>query len=111
MEMTPAYMREAAEGMADKGFSLRAHRREVDGQPDIVALAYELDRGDSESLVLECVEHPEAGARYFLEVRNFHGLRSFSFPLESWKLRDDRIEFKYYALDDTGRGLALTLVF
>jgi hypothetical protein len=58
---------------------------------------------------LELVERPGEHERYFLEIIRFHGLRSFSFPLDSWKFKGTSLELKYYALPDSGLGLALTL--
>jgi hypothetical protein len=111
MEMTAAYMRKAAEFLVERGFSLAEERSEL-GEVEggkCGSLRFVLTRGPDEHLVLELVEHPGEGERYFLELVRFHGLRSFSFPLDSWKFRGTSIELKYYALPDSGLGLALTL--
>jgi hypothetical protein len=111
MEMTAAYMRQAAEFLTSRGFALaeeHAELGEIDGAK-CTSTRFVLTRGAHEHLVLELVEHPKEEARYFLEITRFHGLRSFSFPLDSWKFRGASIEFKYYALPDSGLGLALTL--
>ncbi len=57
--------------------------------------------------VLEVVSHPAAEDRFFLEIVRHHNLSSASFPLDSWRFFDDRIEFKYYADETSGMGLSL----
>lgn len=109
MEMSPQYMQETAEALSQRGYSLKAYRRHIDDEPRHPVDTYELTRDGREHIILECVLHPEVPASYHLELRKYYALSSFSFPIDSWKLRPDRIEFKFYSKDDTGLGLSLTL--
>ena len=112
MEMTPLYMAETAEFLSGEGYRLtvgRAHYGE--GALAAKSTRYELLRGEHQHFVLETVEHPEACTRYFLEVVDFFGMRAFSFPLDSWKFFDDRIEFKFVPVDATGLGLSFIIEF
>lgn len=109
MEMSPAYMEEAASAFARHGFTLEKSEAvlgEVDGKP-CRSTKYDLVRGEAERFVLEVVDHPTEGHRYYLEIAAFHGLRSFSFPLDSWKVKGSAVELKYYAMPENGLGLSL----
>jgi hypothetical protein len=111
MDMTPKYLADAADAFVRHGFALtrtEAVLGQVEGRP-CTSTKFELERGDAERLVLEVVDHPVEGHRYFMEIARFHGMRSFSFPLDSWKVRPTTIELKYYALADSGLGLSLTI--
>jgi hypothetical protein len=111
MEMSPAYAAETAEALSQKGFSVM--REPLPEDTDGV-LVYEGDRytfeAEGERLVLEVLTYVSDGEHaYFLEIADFHGLRTFSFPLDSWKHRDNRIEFKFVADPRTAMGLAFTV--
>ncbi len=110
MEMSPEYMKKTAEHLSQKGYVCK--EEEIDYGTNIDgttrATRYTLSRAEV-CLILECVKHPTDGHRYFLEVSKFHNLTMTSFLLDSWKFFKDRIEFKFYALPDTGMGLSFVL--
>ncbi len=113
MEMSADYMRQTAEHMAAKGYALEVERdeKERDGQRIFVRDRYALTRNDNEHFILECITYPDGQEKYFIEVKRYHSIYTFSFPLDSWKHRPDRVEFKYYALPETGLGLSFILNF
>lgn len=110
MEMTRAYMHETAEALAAAGFELEhaTDRVERDG-----ALVFERDTHVltriGERLVLESVHYPDGEDRWFLAIEAFHGMTCTSFPMDSWKHRADRVEFKFAADAETGLGLSFVL--
>ena len=106
MEMSHEYMRETADALTGFGFALET--AEEDYGEGVRGTKYVLRRPEEE-LTLETVEHPEEGETYFLEIGAFHGLKTFSIQLDSWKHRPDRIELKYFSLPGTGRSLSFTL--
>ena len=106
MKMSHDYMRETAAALTAFGFALET--TESDYGDGARGSRYVLRR-ERETLTFETVVHPTEGERYFLEIEAFHGLRTFSLPLDSWKHRPGRIEVKYYALPGTGRALSFTL--
>lgn len=110
MEMSPEYLRKTAQHLAQKGYQLKEedidYGTSIDGNTR--AQRYTLTR-EGVCLILECVDHPSEGHRYFLEVSKFHNLSMTSFVLDSWKFFKDRIEFKFYALAETGMGLSFVL--
>jgi hypothetical protein len=110
MEMSPEYLKKTAQHLAQKGYELKEEEVDygtnVDGNTK--AQRYTLSRPEI-CLILECVDHPTEGHRYFLEVSKFHNLTMTSFLLDSWKFFKDRIEFKFYALAETGMGLSFVL--
>jgi hypothetical protein len=110
MEMSPDYLNKAALAFETNGFALTRSEAVLGELPEgpCRSTKYDLRRGDAEHFVLEWVAHPTEGDRYFLEIVGFHGLRSFSFPLDSWKVRPTSIELKYYTVAESGLGLSLT---
>lgn len=109
MEMSHDYMRETVEVMGRAGFAVEhSESAEPDpAQPVYERAEYHLRRGDAEDLVLECLTYPDGVETYWLELRKLHTLRSYSFELDSWKYRDESVEFRYYGRED---GPALTLI-
>jgi hypothetical protein len=106
MQMSLGYMRETVAALAEKGFA--AHESKTDYGDGVVGYLFTLTRPEVE-LVLETVVHPEQPETYYLEIKSYHGLRSHSFQLDSWKHRADRVELKYQPSSDGEGGLALTL--
>ena len=108
--MSLSYMRQSATFLSQWGFEVEEKEGVLgsDAAGDCISHQFRLRR-EGEELVLEAVVHPTYGLRYFLEIVHFHGMSSFSFPLDSWKHRDERIEFKYYCLPNDGRGLSFIL--
>jgi hypothetical protein len=109
MDMTPAYLTQAAAAMAKVGFAHAELQRDLglaDGLP-CRGTQHRLTR-DQTQLVLEHVAHPSAGDMYYLEVVEHAGIRLPSFRLDAWKVWPDRIEFKFYETEDGRSGLSLT---
>lgn len=108
MKMSVTYMAETARAMESAGFELTAEERPLPGETDAVVHEFRLHRGDDCRLVLQAIEYPGA-TDYYLELEEYHGMTSFSFPLDSWKHFGDRVELKYYTHPATSLGLSLTL--
>lgn len=109
--MSPGYLKEAADWFADRGYVVReeAERFEPDDKGrrcDVVR--YRMQKAD-ERWALECVSHPSAPFRYFLEIENYGALQSPSFPLDSWRLHPDRIELKLGVDAETALGHSFVL--
>ncbi|MEM6992469.1 MAG: hypothetical protein AAF721_18290 [Myxococcota bacterium] len=104
-------MEETAEFLAGRGYRLLVEPV-LYGGTDAAAKAtrYELRCGEHQHLVLETLQHPGARPRFYLEIRRFYGMRAYSYPLDSWKFFEDRIEFKFNAAD-TGLGHSFILDF
>jgi len=58
---------------------------------------------------LEALDYPDGTAAFYLQLVAYHGLSTPSFPLDSWKLWPNRVEFKFYTHPDSGQGLTFTL--
>ncbi|MBX2867594.1 MAG: hypothetical protein KTR18_02910 [Acidiferrobacterales bacterium] len=112
MEMSPEYALETVKVMANRGYTLEVQEKErVDG--DIVrfkGVYYHLG-ADQQKLVLEVLHYPSQEVRFFFEIVEFYGLSSFSFELDSWKHRDEYVEFRYYTNPETGGALTFKLKF
>ncbi len=112
MEMSPEYARETASVMAKRGYTLEVKEKErIDD--DILRFkgVYYHFSADQQNLVLEVLRYPDQQVRYFLEIAQYYGLSSFSFELDSWKYREEYIEFRYYTNPETGGALTLKLQF
>lgn len=112
MEMSPAYMDETARAMEKKGYALAVEplTGEVDGEVKYTGTRFTLTAEERE-FQLEALTYGDDDHTYFLQIVNFHGMRTFSFPLDSWKHRDNRVEFKFVADKATAQGLAFILPF
>ncbi len=113
MKMTLEYLGETVASLAGHGFDVvreedEAHRGEV---LLFRRVRYRLERGCAECVVIEALSYPDDSVAWWLAVEQWHGLVANSFPVDSWKHREDRVEFKYYAPAETGLGLAFTLWF
>ena len=106
MEMSRAYLEETVAAFTSRGWTEAVETERVGDAGDkdsFVRTQWRLDRPDK-VFVLELVDHATEGERYFLEIVGFHGLRTYSLELDSWKHRPDRIEFKYLAHPELGMG-------
>jgi len=66
---------------------------------------------EPEVWTLEVVAYPDGHVRYYLEIERYHGLKSRSFPLDSWKFRESHIEFRYQAHPESGLALTFELSY
>lgn len=103
MEMTPKYMAETVEHLEACGYEVE--RSEVT-YGERTCDRYRLRRSDTD-IVLESFRD-EQTPRFFMECR-YHRMRWTSFPLDSWKHFPSHVEFKFYALAETGMGLSFIL--
>jgi len=104
-------MAEAVSGMVEAGFHASLERNDKHRDETLVFERWHwtLTRGDTECFELEALRYPNGAESFFLQLVRFHGMRTFSFPLDSWKLWPDRIEFRYYTHPETGQGLTFIL--
>jgi hypothetical protein len=110
MKMSNTYMQTTAQHLASRGFLLTTdvdEKRDAVGTCLFVRTRYLLKRA-MESIVMEALIHHTGKEAFYLEF-GWHSASFLSFPLDSWKHRDDRVEFKFRPTDDTGEGLALTV--
>ncbi len=110
MIVTTEYMASTASAMIEAGYTceLEAIDKLRNG-----ALVYEgrrwTLRRDEIILELEALRYADGKEAFYLKIVQYHGISCESFPLDSWKLWPERIEFKYYSHPDTGLGLAFDL--
>lgn len=112
MEMSPEYAAQTAGELTRHGYVCQQSEEErKDGEIlRFTATRYALS-APGQQLILEVVRYPEGDARYFLEIAEYHGLSSYSLELDSWKYRDDFIEFRYYTNPETGGALTLKIAY
>lgn len=110
MDMSLDYLRETVEVFASRGFDVETEESSVEREGEVVhtTVRHLLRRGSDEDFAFSCVRYPDGTESYWLEIRRFHGLRTFDTELDSWKHREDRVEFKYYPRED-GVGLCFIL--
>jgi len=110
MEMSLDYLRETVDFFRARGFEVDSEEERVERDGVEVHTTHRsiLCREPREHFALSCVRYPDGVETYWLEIRDFHGLRAFDTELDSWRHGDDQVEFKYYARED-GVALAFTL--
>jgi len=101
--MTAEWMGTTADFLAANGWEVERLDTEDDA---FVRTRYDIRGGDREHLVLEALTYPDGDERYWLQLVSWHGLRSYPFPLDSWKHRDAFVEFKFHVEPVTGLGLS-----
>lgn len=110
MEMSPEYADETAAEMTEHGYTLNTDK---ENRMDGSILRFKSTRhhlsAENQHLILEVIRYPDGEIRYFLEIAMYGGLSSFSFELDSWKYRDDHVEFRYYTNPETGGALTIRL--
>lgn len=108
MEMSPAYMAETAEVLSKKGYTITITELDerVEEQTVYVGQRYTL-HADGEHIEMEALTYTDGSHAYYIKLVDFHGMESFSYPLDSWKWRDHLVEFKLVADPATATGLAL----
>ncbi|MCH9688240.1 MAG: hypothetical protein K0V04_42810 [Deltaproteobacteria bacterium] len=110
MLVTTEYMAETASAMIEAGYKceLESIDRLRDGHLIYEGRRWTLRR-DGVVLELEALRYPGGNEVFYLKIVQYHGISASSFPLDSWKLRPERVEFKYYTHPETGIGLAFDL--
>jgi len=112
MEMSPEYAMETARVMSERGYTLEVEENErIDDDVLRFKGVYYRLGADQQKLVLEVIHYPDQEVRYFLEIAEYYGLSSFSFELDSWKHREEHVEFRYYTNPETGGALTFNLNF
>jgi hypothetical protein len=113
VDMSGAYLAETVASMVQHGFhcDTALELDAPDGAGAFARTTYRLSRGTEVLFVVECCRYPDGDEGYYLEIARYHGLTSFSYPLDSWRHHADRVEFKLLADPDTAQGLALVLRF
>lgn len=104
-------MAQTVAGMVAAGFEeeLEVFTKERGDVLVYTARRWTLGKGPQVELELEVIEYPDGREAFYLALNRYHGLSSFSFPLDSWKLWPDRVEFKFYADPESGQGLTFEL--
>lgn len=109
--MTLAYMEETVACFKSHGYALDPRKHDLgEGEYLKKISTYRLKKELSE-FELECIRDAEGNERYYLKIEAHHGLQSFSYQLDSWRVYDEKIEFKYYSNPATGTGLSFFLHF
>ncbi len=116
MKMSKKYMEETAVFISSRGYELKKENDEMnsvqdDGQGEEIdgRVRFVLSSESQKEFILECVSYASGVENYFLEIKKYFQLRCFSFPLDSWKYFPDRVEFKFYAIDEPPLGLSFIL--
>ncbi|MEZ4400507.1 MAG: hypothetical protein R3B06_10840 [Kofleriaceae bacterium] len=111
MEMSPAYMAATAKHLEDNGWKVTrsTEDRVRDGAPVFTAARYRVERGADEVLSFEALTYPDGVHAYYLAIDAWHGVTCTSFPVDSWKHRPDRVEWKFYVHPKTSLGLSFVV--
>jgi hypothetical protein len=111
MEMSPAYLEATARHLQQAGWTLvsSTENRERDGELKFICHRHRVERAVDEVLVLEALTYPDGVQAYYLAIEEWHGITCTSFPLDSWKHRADRVEFKFYSHPSTNLGLSFII--
>ncbi|MEL6343084.1 MAG: hypothetical protein AAFV53_08105 [Myxococcota bacterium] len=109
--MSTTYLEQTIDWLKVQGFVVERTEdtAEQHGKILFTRTRFDLRRGPDEHLGIEELCYPDGRQIWYLDIVRFHGLRSTSFPLDSWKYRDAYVEFKYYTHPDTGMGLSVVL--
>ena len=109
MEMSLGYLQETINALEERGY--KSIKTEDDLQKDGVKIydrtSFDLSLGEDVRVVLEHLIYPNGEESYWLEIKKYYKLWSYNFEIDSWKYRDDRVEFRYYTRED---GVALTFI-
>ncbi len=110
MAATTEDMASAVAGLVEAGFhsSLERDDKTRDEVRIYERLRWTLTR-EAVHIELEALEYPDGTAAFYLALIDYHGLSTSSFPLDSWKLWPERIEFKFYTHPESGQGLTFTI--
>ncbi|MDH3269886.1 MAG: hypothetical protein OEN56_01050 [Gemmatimonadota bacterium] len=110
MQMSFEYLRGTVDFFSSRGFTVQVEEETIrrDDREVYTTVRHSLERGAEERFALSCVRYPDGKETFWLEIRDFHGLRTFDTELDSWQHREDSVEFKYYPRQD-GVGLSFIL--
>jgi len=111
MEMSVAYFDATLLHLQSKGVAVK---EKLDRHEAAGVLVFERKTAhcsfcSDDVLILEALSYAAGQQVFYLEIVKCGRMKSFSFPLDSWKFHADRIEFKFRDDPETGLGLALTL--
>ena len=112
MKMTAAWMEETVASLEGQGFVCERETapRELEGVVVFERTRYVLRRDDGRRrLAVEVLVYPNGTETYWLEVMDWYGLSFTPYQLDSWRHRDDRLEFKYGVDPETAMGLSFTI--
>jgi len=111
MEMNLDYFEATLSHLQSKGFTVRIELDDhcANGELVFSRKRARCDLDETCRLSLEALSYLNGREDFFLEIIKMGRMRSFSFPLDSWKFHADRIEFKFRDDPETGLGLALTV--
>lgn len=111
MEMNTAYFEATLNFLETKGYALKKQLDEHIEEQGVVFSRVRVDchLADDCRFIFEMLRYTQGQEDFFLEILKIGRMRSFSFPLDSWKYHPNRIEFKFRDDPATGLGLALTL--
>ena len=111
MDMNLAYFDATLKHLESKGFLIQTKLDEHRPNGELVfqRKTAQCNLGDDCSFSFEALSYPHGHDVFYLEIIKMGRMRSFSFPLDSWKYHPARIEFKYRDDPESGLGLALTL--
>jgi len=107
--MSLGYLHETIQALEERGYtSLKTEDNlEKDGVKIFDRTRYELTHGEEVQFNLEYLLYPNGEETFWLEIKKYYKMWSYNFEIDSWKYRDDRVEFRYYTRED---GVALTFI-
>lgn len=111
MKMSALYMSQTADHLRSAGYTIE-HSTDLKKTGESVAFdrqRYRCTHGSEVNFIMEALIYPDGLESYYMEITKIGNLRSFSFPLDSWKFRKSTVEFKYYIHPQTGLGLSFIL--
>jgi hypothetical protein len=111
MEMNLAYYEATIAHLQSKGFVIESKHdvQQAQGELAFDRTSNACTKGEDCCFSFEALSYPDGREDFYLEIQKVGRMRSFSFPLDSWKYHPNRIEFKYRDDPATGLGLAITL--
>ena len=113
MKMSAAYLAETAQAFRDAGFdvSFVQDQDEENGVVHFDRDRHDIRRGEHEHIVLETLTYPNGDEAWWITIEAWHGLTAHSYPLDSWKYRPDRVEFKFAPHPESGTAPAFTVTW
>jgi hypothetical protein len=111
MKMSAAYLEETVAHLAQAGYAVTksTDTKKTGEQVAFERTRYECSKAPDSNFVLEVLAYWNGSEAYYMELVRAGPIRSFSFPLDSWKYRPSSVEFKYYIHPASGLGLSFIL--